>query len=67
MGSYTSPATMAAVVVVTVVPVTLLIHISGFRRKTAMSLPTVLREATVAVAVATEAVLRRRRWLGIGR
>ncbi len=51
LGSYTTPATMAAVVVVTFVPVTLLIHISGFRRTTAMSLPAVLREATEAVAV----------------
>lgn len=51
LGSYTTSATMAAVVVVTFVPVTLLIHISGFRRTTAMSLPAVLREATEAVAV----------------
>lgn len=51
LGSYTTPATMAAVVVVTFVPVTLLVYISGFRRTTAMSLPAVLREATEAVAV----------------
>ncbi|MBA3288774.1 MAG: TIGR02587 family membrane protein [Acidimicrobiia bacterium] len=56
IGSSTTPATMAVVLIVTFVPVTLLVHIAGFRRSKEISLPEVLREATVAVAVGVVAV-----------
>jgi len=51
IGSSTTPATMAVVLVVTFVPVTLLVHIAGFRRSKEMARPEVMREATIAVAV----------------
>ncbi len=51
IGSGTTPATMAVVLIVTFVPVTLLVHTAGFRRSMEMSVPFVLREAAEAVAV----------------
>ena len=51
IGSAATPAAMAAVLVITFVPVILLVHTAGFRRSLAMRFPSVLREAAEAVAV----------------
>jgi len=51
IGSAAEPPVMAAVVVLTFVPVILLIHTGGFRSSVDMSFPSILREAAEAVAV----------------
>jgi uncharacterized membrane protein len=50
IGSAATPPAMAAVLVLTFLPVILLVHTGGFRGSKDMSLPRVLREATEAVA-----------------
>jgi len=51
IGSATTPAAMAAVLGLTFVPVTLLVHTAGFRRSMDMRLTSVLSESAEAVAV----------------
>lgn len=51
IGSAATPAAMAAVVGLTFVPVTLLVHTAGFRRSMDMRLTSVLTESAEAVAV----------------
>ncbi len=51
IGSATTPAAMAAVLGLTFVPVTLLVHTAGFRRSMDMRFTSVLAESAEAVAV----------------
>lgn len=51
IGSSTTPAAMAAVLGLTFVPVTLLVHTAGFRRSMDMRFTSVLAESAEAVAV----------------
>jgi len=56
IGSAATPQNMAAVLVLTFVLVVLLVHTAGFRRSQDMSFPSVVRDATQAVAVGVVAV-----------
>ncbi len=56
IGSSATPPGMAVALLVTFVPVSLLVHTSGFRRAMDLSLPGVLREAAESIAIGVVAV-----------
>lgn len=56
IGSSATPPDMAMALLVTFVPVSLLVHTSGFRRATVLSLPGILREAAESIAIGVVAV-----------
>ena len=56
IGSTATPPDMAVALLVTFVPVSLLVHTSGFRRAMDFSLPGILREAAESIAIGVVAV-----------